>query len=97
MREIETLIQALEYLNQRQRAALRKQATDHINDVREMPHAAPAHIEPCDYAPLRRAVVTETYKRKYPSDALWRAGTDRAFPDAPGNTKSSVILPHKFL
>lgn len=84
MKEIEQSIQALEYLNQRQRAALRKQVADHINGVREMPHAAPAHIEPCDYAPIRRVVITEAYKRKYPSDALWQAGQDKAFHEPPG-------------
>jgi len=96
MKEIEQSIQALEYLNQRQRAALRKQVADHINGVREMPLAAPAHIEPCDYGPIRRAVITEAHKRRN-AGQVWQAGKDKVFQEAPGNTKSSVILPHKFL
>ena len=83
MKEIETLIQALEYLNPRQRATLRKQAADHINGVREMPLAAPAHIEPCDYAPIRRAVVTEAHKRRN-AGQVWQAGKDKVFHEPPG-------------
>lgn len=96
MKHIETMIQSLPITPQR-RTALRKQVADHIAGVREMPRTAPAHIEPCDYGPLRRAVVTEAYKRKYPKEVIWVAGKDKAFHETLGSTKSSVILPQKFL
>lgn len=95
MKHIETMIQELPITPQR-RTALRKQIRDHIAGVREMPRAAPAHIEPCDYAPLRRAVVTEAYKRKH-AGQVWVAGKDLAFHESQGATKSSVIMTHKFL
>lgn len=95
MKHIETMIQSLPITPQR-RTALRKQVADHIAGVREMPRTAPAHIEPCDYAPLRRVVVTEAYKRKH-TGQVWVAGEDKAFHEAIGSTKSSVILTHKFL
>lgn len=96
MHEIEQAIQSLTYLTPQKRTALRKQVADHINGVRDMPRAAPAHIEPADYAPIRRAAVTERYKRTH-AGQVWVAGQDKAFHEALGQTKSSVILPHKFL
>lgn len=95
MKHIETMIQELPITPQR-RTALRKQVADHIAGVCEMPRTAPAYIEPCDYAPIRRAAVTEAYKRKR-AGQVWVAGKDRAFHEAQGATKSSIIMPHKFL
>ena len=97
MQQIEKMIQGLTYITPQKRSALRKQVADHISGEKDMPRFAPAHIEPADYAPLRRAAVEERYKRKYPSDQVWIAGKDKPFHESQGQTKSSVILPHKFL
>lgn len=95
--DIEQKIKDLTYLNPRQRAALRKQVADCIIGVSEMPERGPAHIEPCDYAPLRRAVIQQAYTRECGGEMFDIKKATEFYNRGNGGTKPSVILPNKFL
>lgn len=94
---IEQKIKELTYLNPRQRAALRKQVADCISGVYEMPERGPAHIEPCDYAPLRRSVVQAAYVMECAGQMFDLKKATAFYNRGNGGAKPSVILPNKFL
>lgn len=97
MKHIEEEISALQNITPDQRALLRTYVGYCIEGRHEyLPEHGPNWINAHDYAAIRRAAIELSYKRRV-GDEKWVAGRDKAFHEAQGATKSSVILPHKFL
>lgn len=97
MQHIEQAIAALPNLTPDQRANLRVHVAGRIlGNAFWLPETPPPWIDPHDYRRIRQAAMQEAYARRV-AGQMWVAGKDRAFDGSQGQTKSSTILPHKFL